>query len=193
MSKIFDGEATHDVKKLTIVHYPDPRLRGKCRKVSEFDDGVAALGRKMLELMRASKGVGLAAPQVGVLLRMFVMNATDDPKNDLVVINPTIKDKQDAAEAVEGCLSLPGIDVNVRRAAKCCVSAQNVKGETFEIHAEALTARICQHETDHLNGVLIIDRMTPADKIATRKTLAALEAAYHKKKKPAVKPSAVSL
>lgn len=169
------------VKKLSIVHYPDPRLREKCKKVTEFDQELASLSRRMFELMRGAKGVGLAAPQVGVPIRMFVMNATEDDKNNLVFINPIIRDKRDNAESEEGCLSLPGINVQVRRAAVCRIAAQNVKGETFEMEADGLVARIWQHETDHLNGVLIIDRMLPSDKIATRKTLAALEASFQKK------------
>lgn len=163
------------LQDLHIVHYPDPRLREKCATVTKFDDELASIVQRMLELMETGKGVGLAGPQVGIQQRIFVMNPTGEPGDELVVINPVIRGQHGSAEAEEGCLSLPGVHVNVRRAQRCHVEAQDLQGRAFTIEAEDLIARICQHETDHLNGVMIIDRMGPTDRIATRKTLKALE------------------
>ncbi len=166
------------VEKLAIVHYPDPHLRKLCEPVTAFDGDLDAVARRMLELMHQAKGVGLAAPQVGLLRRLFVMNLTGQPKDDLVFVNPAIHDQQGTVEAEEGCLSLPGIHVQVRRAARCVITAQDVHGNPIEREGQDLLGRIWQHETDHLNGTLILDRMGPSDRIATRATLKALEAAY---------------
>jgi peptide deformylase len=166
---------SNDHKNLRIIHYPDPRLREQSTEITEFDDDLAALIQRMLGLMETGKGVGLAAPQVGINKRLFVMNATGEPGDEQVLINPRIHEPHGSAEAEEGCLSLPGIHVNVRRASRCRVIAQDLQGREFELNAEDMIARICQHETDHLSGVLIIDRMGPSDRIANRKTIKALE------------------
>lgn len=163
---------------LHIIHYPDPRLRQKAAPITEFDDQLADFVKRMFELMETGKGVGLAAPQVGVLKRLFVMNPTGEPGDEQVLINPAIHEPHGSAEAEEGCLSLPGINVQIRRAQRCRITAQDLQGRTFEIDAQDLLARICQHETDHLNGVMIIDRMGPSDRIATKKTLRALESEF---------------
>ncbi len=160
---------------LYIVHYPDPRLRKVSAPVTKFDDELAALAERMLELMRASKGVGLAAPQVGVNRRLIVVNPTGEAQDLRVYVNPAIHEPHGSVEAEEGCLSLPGINVQIRRAQTCRLTAQDLQGRPVELTLADLPARIVQHETDHLNGVLIIDRMGPTDKIATRKTLRALE------------------
>lgn len=167
-----------NVDSLRILHYPDPRLRKKARPVERFDAELEALTRRMFELMYAAKGVGLAAPQVGVALRVFVMNPTAKPEDERVICNPKIRDGHSPAEAEEGCLSLPGIHVQVRRPASCRLLAQDVSGNPIEEEGSDLLCRIWQHETDHLDGVLILDKMSPADEIATRKTLRALEAEF---------------
>ncbi len=167
-----------DLAKLRIIHYPDPRLRQTCKLVTRFDDDLVALVTRMFELMRADRGIGLAAPQVGVMLRLFVMNATGEPGDDHVVINPELRDLQQLVVAEEGCLSIPEVRVQVRRAEKCWLKAQDLSGKSVEAEGRDLVARIWQHETDHLNGVLIIDRMGPADAIAAKKTLRALEGSF---------------
>ncbi|MCK4342905.1 MAG: peptide deformylase [Phycisphaerae bacterium] len=169
---------TEDIKNLHIIHYPDPRLRQTCGPVTEFGDELAALVKRMFELMETGKGVGLAAPQVGITKRLFVMNPSGEPDDKRVLVNPAIRDPHGSVEAEEGCLSLPGINVQVRRAQRCRVTTQDLEGHPIEFEAEDLPARICQHETDHLNGILIIDRMGPSDRIATRQTLRALEDQY---------------
>lgn len=171
------------LEQLHIVHYPDPVLRAKCKPVTHYGEAVAALAQRMLALMHEAEGVGLAAPQVGVTQRLFVMNHTGQPGDDLVLVNPHLVDLEGTAENEEGCLSIPGVRVQVRRAARCRVHAHDPHGHPIEIEVDALRARIVQHETDHLNGVLILDRMGPSDQIATRKTLRALEDAYRRSRR----------
>jgi len=167
-----------NAERLNIIRYPDPRLRKHCEPVEVFDASLAAMTRRMLELMRTADGVGLAAPQVGVLVRLFVCNVTGDPKDDMIFVNPQLADLEGAAIGEEGCLSLPDTTVNVRRAVRCRMTAQNLEGETFETSGVDLLARVWQHETDHLEGRLIADRMSEADKIANRRALKKLEQDY---------------
>lgn len=161
-----------------IVIYPDPRLRKVCAPISEFDERTAALAERMLDLMGSGNGVGLAGPQVGVCRRIFVANPTGEPEDAQICINPELLDLTGSVEGEEGCLSLPDIRVNVRRARVCGIRAQDVRGQWFELRSEGLVARIWQHETDHLDGRLIIDRMDATDRIANRKKIAQLEADY---------------
>lgn len=168
-----------------IVLYPDPRLRAKCAPVEAFDGALAALADRMLELMRAANGVGLAAPQVGVCRRLFVCNPTGDPADDRVYVNPEVIDLIGAAEAEEGCLSLPEVRAEVRRARRCRFGAVDLSGRPVEESGEDLVARIWQHEIDHLDGRLIIDLMKPADRIANKRLLEQLEADYRSKHKHA--------
>lgn len=168
----------YDVDRLSIIHYPDPRLRQVCQEVTEFDDKLPALAAKMATLRRADKGVGLAAAQVGVPLRMFVLNLTGEEKDEMVFVNPVIHDPQGSKETEEGCLSVPNIHVQVRRPARCRITAQDLKGNPIELEGEDLLCRVWHHEIDHLNGILILDRMGPSDRIATRKTLKEMEATY---------------
>jgi peptide deformylase len=164
-----------EIEKLRIVEYPDPRLRKTCKPVEDFDDWLRRLAERMLKLMHESDGVGLAAPQVGILRRLFVCNVTGDPKDDQVFINPRLSDFIGHAEGEEGCLSLPDIRVTVGRAAACAIHACDVTGKPIEFAGEGLFARCWQHESDHLDGRLIIDYMSEADKIANRRNLKHLE------------------
>jgi peptide deformylase len=163
---------------LHIIHYPDPRLRKISTAVTEFGEPLAQFVQHMMTLMEKGKGVGLAAPQVGINTRLIVLNPTGQPDGNRVFVNPVIREPHGSVEAEEGCLSLPGINVQIRRAQTCRLTAQDIQGRPIELELEGLLARICQHETDHLNGVLIIDRMGPTDRIGTRKTLRALEDQY---------------
>jgi len=115
---------------------------------------------------------------LGVNQRVIVISPAGESDDPRVLVNPAIHEPRGSIEAEEGCLSLPGINVQVRRAQRCRVTAQDLQGRPIDEPIEDLLARICQHETDHLNGVLIIDRMGPTDRIATRKTLKALEDSY---------------
>lgn len=172
---------------LQIIRYPDPRLRKPAEPVEAFDGTLAALAQRMLQLMRAQKGVGLAGPQVGVPLRLFVLNVTQSPEDDLVLVNPELSDLQGIVQASEGCLSIPEVRAEIRRAARCRVSARDVAGRALELEAGGLLARVLQHETDHLNGVLILDRMGPGDRIAARKQLRELEAEFAERRAEAAR------
>ncbi|HQY88213.1 MAG TPA: peptide deformylase [Tepidisphaeraceae bacterium] len=167
-----------DVAKLKIIQYPDPRLKKKSKPVVNFDPDLAALAQRMFELMREEEGVGLAAPQVGVNLRLFVMNHTGQPEDDRVVINPVLTALDGELENEEGCLSIPGVRVNVLRADQMKLEAVNLAGETFEREANDLESRVWQHETDHLDGILLIDRMSFTEKMRFRKKLKELEGKF---------------
>lgn len=168
-----------DPDQLVIVHYPDPTLRAKAQPVPAVDDQVRAVARKMVELMHQAPGVGLAAPQVGLSWRMFVANPTGEDGDNRVYINPSIIPDPAAGNAArdEGCLSLPGITAEVTRPAQATITALNEQGETIEETADGLLARIWQHEYDHLDGVLILDRMSPIDRMANKRVIKELETA----------------
>jgi len=170
--------------KLSIVFYPDPVLRKKCRPVESFDGRLQDLAARMLEIMKASKGVGLAAPQVGVPIRLFVYNVTGEPADDRVCVNPVLSDPQGASEMDEGCLSIPGVDVPMRRAAGITLQGLDLHGRPFETRAAELLARVLQHENDHLNGRLIIDNMSEAVRLENRRALKQLEDDYKARQRP---------
>ena len=160
---------------LKIIEYPDPRLRKASKPLEQIDASIEALAKRMLELMRQSKGVGLAAPQVGVNVRLFVMNPTPDPANDRVYINPELSEAEGSEEDEEGCLSLPGISARVVRDKTVRIRAKDLKGNDIDQTASGYEARVWQHEFDHLNGTLIIDRMGTVAKMTAKKTLKELE------------------
>jgi peptide deformylase len=146
---------------LTIRTLGDPILLSKAPRVTVFDDDLAQLAADMHETMRAAPGVGLAATQVGRLLRMFVYNSGDEGESGTLVNPEIIWSSEETEEAEEGCLSLPGTYYPVTRAVAVKVRAQDVTGAPVEKMAEAFLARIFQHEIDHLDGILFIDRLAP--------------------------------
>ena len=151
-----------------IITVPDMVLRRKAHKVIEFDQSLQTLIDDMVETMRQAPGVGLAAPQVGVLQRLVVIEyAKDDsededaPKKLFTLINPEIiKMSEETEEGVEACLSIPGLVGEVERSTQILVRAQNRRGQAIKIKARGWLARIFQHEIDHLDGVLFTDRAT---------------------------------
>lgn len=163
-----------------IIEYPDPRLRRKAVRIETFDAKLEGLVKRMLELMHEDRGVGLAAPQVGVSRRLFVYNPTGESQDDAALVNPELFDLTDLVEAEEGCLSVPDVRAVIRRARRCKVRGQDLSGKPVELAGEGLVARIWQHEIDHLDGKLIVDRMDGADKIANKKAISDLEAKYRK-------------
>jgi len=165
------------LETLHIICYPDPGLRKKCRPVGEFGGDLEAVASRMLALMHEVKGVGLAAPQVGLPLRLFVWNTTGDPGDDRIGVNPRLADLVGAEDKEEGCLSIPGVSVTVRRATHAVLQARDCRNQPFELAGENLIARVWQHEIDHLEGRLIIDNMSTADEIANRRVLKQLKAA----------------
>ncbi len=149
---------------LEIVHYPHPSLRFHSRPITQIDDALRATIRAMFDLMYAANGIGLAANQVGLPFRFFVLNLTADPEQrneEQVFINPEIVKRHGLLEEEEGCLSLPGMYAKVRRAKRVRVLAYNLEGNLVEHHAEDLFSRAVQHETDHLDGKLFIDHADP--------------------------------
>jgi peptide deformylase len=165
-------------EELKIIHYPDPRLLKRSRSVERFDDDLKRLADRMFQLMREFRGVGLAAPQVGLNIRMFVMNPTGQPGDDRVYVNPELLDLEGEEEAEEGCLSLPDVHVNVLRAAVAQIKARDLDGKPIEQQEAGYVARIWQHETDHLNGTLLTDRMGAVARMTHRRVLKDLEAEY---------------
>lgn len=165
-------------ENLTIIHWPDPKLKKPSVEVERFDDRLRLLAARMLELMRAQKGVGLAAPQVGLNLRLFVMNPTGQPQDDRVYVNPQLSDGDGEEEAEEGCLSLPGIYIPVLRFKTLRIQAKDADGNPIDQVESGYLARIWQHETDHLNGTLLTDRMGAIAKLTHRKKLKELEEEY---------------
>jgi peptide deformylase len=145
-----------------IVKYPDPVLERPGEPVTEFDDELRKLVDDMFESMYAAKGIGLAAPQIGISKRLTVIDLSfqKNPEEKIVLINPEIIFREGKQYEEEGCLSLPEIREKVSRAAKVKVRAQNVKGEWFELDGEELLARAFQHEIDHLDGILFFRRVS---------------------------------
>ena len=165
-------------EELKIILYPDPRLKKMSQPVTDFDERLRLLVGRMFELMREAKGVGLAAPQVGENIRLFVMNATQQPGDDRVYVNPVLSDLEGEEEQEEGCLSLPGIHVNVVRGKQVRMQAQDLEGRPIEGMATGFPARVWQHEFDHLNGTLLTDRMGPVARMTHRKVLNELKEQY---------------
>ncbi|MEM7228971.1 MAG: peptide deformylase [Planctomycetota bacterium] len=164
-----------DPAELDVVYYPDAILRQKAAPIPEITDEVRAVAARMIELMHEHDGIGLAAPQVGLPWRMFVTRG-EDGEPETVFINPVLSlARGDLVPHEEGCLSLPGITVDVRRPKAASITAMDLDGNSFTLETDAFTARIWQHEFDHLDGRLIIDRMGPMDRLATRKQLRELE------------------
>jgi peptide deformylase len=144
--------------------FGDPVLKTRAAPVKDFDEALERLAEEMLVTMREQEGVGLAANQVGRLKRILVAAVEDD---EYVLVNPVIEEASEATESgAEGCLSIPGIQVEVERPTGVKISAQDVSGEPIKIEAEGLLARIFQHEVDHLDGVLILDRTDRASRKA---------------------------
>lgn len=168
-----EREARRQAALAQIRQYPDAVLRMEAREVDEFDGSVAALAERMTRLMQEARGVGLAANQVGILRRILVYQpGEEEPVQTLV--NPRIVSKSDEVEVEdEGCLSLAAasVIVPVARAMTVKIGAFSPSGEPVEIEVEGLASRVIQHEIDHLDGVLIIDRAEPAERRAALASL----------------------
>jgi peptide deformylase len=164
-----------DVSSLEIVRYPDPRLREACAAIDQVNDDVRDLAAKMFSLMFASNGVGLAAPQVGVPVRLFIASPTFSPADCHVYINPRIVSGEGTANEEEGCLSFPGIFCKVKRNREVTVEAMDLYGKVRQQTCRDLHARILQHEYDHLVGQLLVDRMGTVARLQHRRALQQLE------------------
>ena len=165
-----------DVEKCKITHYPAEVLAGRAQPVREIDDSIRKLVEKMTDIMLENKGIGLAAPQAGIPLRLFIVSLDATRESVRVYINPTVTATTREFDSVEeGCLSVPGIYTKIRRYKKCRVTATDLDGNEFTEEAEGLYARCLQHEYDHLEGMTIAGRMNSAAKIAHRKQLKKLK------------------
>ncbi|MFQ5560505.1 MAG: peptide deformylase [Nitrospinota bacterium] len=143
---------------LDIKVFPHPVLRESCRRVTELNEEIRTLIANMIETMNQAPGVGLAAPQVGSLFRIVVINNVEKKNDIFPLINPEIVSMEGSQTAEEGCLSIPGVFINIKRARSIWVRALSLDGAAITIEAEGRTAQIVQHEMDHLDGVLFWDR-----------------------------------
>lgn len=161
---------------LQVRIYGDPVLREKAKEVVEFDDDLRALARDMMETMAAYQGVGLAGNQVGVARRIFVVDVPldDEKRARHCIVNPEIEARSGSDTGEEGCLSIPGIYEDVERSLRIRLRGYDERGRPVEIEAEGYLARAIQHEVDHLNGVLFVDRLSPLRRQFLKKELDAL-------------------
>lgn len=178
-----------DPASLRLRFHPDAALRAKARPVGEVTDNVREVAQRMLQIMHEEEGIGLAAPQVGLPWRMFVCMVPADPKagdlppgvredtdgDPIVCIDPTLTPGGDLETFEEGCLSLPDIRGQINRQIEVAMEATGVDGKRFTINAAGLLARCIQHEVDHLDGTLIIDKFGQLDRLRTRSALRRLE------------------
>jgi len=149
-----------DIENLSLRIYPDCVLREVCEPVERFDSELRDLLDEMLRLMRAKEGIGLAAPQVGITRRLFVCEIEGQ---SMSLVNPGIEGGVGSDNMVEGCLSLPDTQVDVRRKQEIRVAAYDARGRKKRLEATGLWARVIQHEIDHLNGILICDHGDPIE------------------------------
>jgi len=158
---------------LTILKYPHPILREKSAPVTEFDEKLAQLAGDMADTMYAAPGVGLAANQIGAALQLLVYDPDPDPekRNYRVLVNPTIVEAQGEEMGEEGCLSVREFCAEVKRAWRVVVEARDLEGNPLTIEVEDFPARVLQHEIDHLNGILFIDRIGPLKRALYKKKL----------------------
>ena len=166
---------------MDVLVYPDPILRRGGKTITTFDAGLRELADRMIEAMYVEGGVGLAAPQVGIEQKLLVLNPAGDKRDrtgELVLCNPRITRKKGREFGEEGCLSFPGIHAEVERWVDIAVTYQDLEGNERTLAANGWLARIVQHELDHLDGVLFVDRLTPTDKLRVKAKLQELEADY---------------
>jgi len=173
-----------DLEALRLVHFPAPVLRERARPVPEVTDEVRAVAERMIQIMHQAEGIGLAAPQVGLAWRLFVASVPEGEDRSVdsnpptaspepeVFINPSLVSPRAKLEVLEeGCLSLPGIRGDVARPAEVTIKATDLQGREFTRHGAGLLARCWQHELDHLEGVLIIDKFTQMSRLRNRAAL----------------------
>ncbi|HZE99692.1 MAG TPA: peptide deformylase [Planctomycetota bacterium] len=177
---------------MELVYYPDPRLRDLSKKITGIDPQILETIPQMFEIMYKARGIGLAGPQAGVGRRVVVANLSGDPKKkdeEQVFINPEILGRAGDLREEEGCLSLPGMAAQIQRAERVLVLYQDLKGKTIEREAEMLESRLFQHEIDHLDGILIVDKMTPADRKQWAALLKEMEEDFKANRKPKRRPT----
>lgn len=180
---------------LEIITYPHPTLRHRSRPIKRVDSRLREIAAEMLELMYLSKGVGLAANQVNIPLRMFVVNAAGQPGEgeELVLLNPVLQLPKGSDVAEEGCLSLPGLYGPVMRPKEIRLSAFDIEGHAIERRVDGFLARVLQHESDHLDGTLFFDRMTPEAREELREDLELMEGDFRRAQQAGSLPDAAAM
>lgn len=163
------------IDSLGLVRYPDPRLAEVCTPVENVDGTLVAVIERMAEIMFAARGIGLAAPQVGITARFFIASPAFEPDELEVYINPRIVSREGAVDGEEGCLSFPDVYADIRRAERVAVEAVDLDGRPFSRMVEDLGARVVQHEYDHIEGITFVEKMGSIAKLSNRKTLRQLE------------------
>ncbi len=153
----------------TIIYLPDPRLRLPTKPITVFDDKLQALIDDMYETMEHAQGIGLAAPQIGISLKVAVIDVSKERNQRMCIINPEIIAREGQEILEEGCLSVPGVYDKAPRALKVKMRALDQQGKPFEIEADGLLAHCIQHEVDHLNGKLFVDYLSPLKRQMARK------------------------
>jgi peptide deformylase len=164
-----------DIENCHITHYPAQVLAEPAKPIEKIDDSIKKLVDKMADIMVEHKGVGLAGPQAGVPLRIFIISPDGKKENVRVFINPIVSCDGKTVSNEEGCLSVPGIFTKISRYKECTVTATGLDGKVFTEQAEGLYARALQHEFDHINGITIADKMSTVAKIAHRRKLQKLK------------------
>ena len=164
-----------DIDECRITHYPAGVLGRRAEPVEEINDNIRQLVDKMTDIMIKNKGVGLAAPQAGVSLRLFIISLDGSRENVKVYLNPTITPIGELEGIDEGCLSVPGIYTKIRRYKQCEVTATDLDGNEFTDQGKGLYARAMQHEYDHIEGITIVNRMAQTARIVHRRQLKRLE------------------
>jgi peptide deformylase len=170
-----------DYKHCKITRFPEPVLGKPAQPIETIDDSIRQLAERMKDIMVEQKGVGLAGPQAGVNLQIFVVSIDGAKENARVYINPKIEPEGSQDTCEEGCLSLPGIYGKILRYTRCTVHAFDLDGKPFTEVGEGLLARAFQHEYDHLQGIMIKDRMSAPAKIRARRILKRLQEKYQEK------------
>ncbi len=162
---------------LEIVPYPHPTLRHKSKPIRRVDAELRKIVGEMFELMYEAKGIGLAANQVDLPIRLFIVNLTSDPKEgeEMVFINPVVSKQKGSEEREEGCLSLPGLYAQVMRPKTIHLSAYNLAGEAIEGDLDEMMARVVQHENDHLDGIMFTDRLSTTGTMDVKEELEEFE------------------
>jgi peptide deformylase len=160
-----------DIEKCQIAHYPAEILAKPASPVGKIDDDISQLVQRMVDIMLARNGIGLAGPQAGVSLQIFIISLDGTRESVKVYINPTVIPTGEKAAIEEGCLSVPGVYTKISRYKKCTVTATDLDGNEFTEEAEDLHARCLQHEYDHIQGITIVNRMGTVAKIAHRRQL----------------------
>jgi len=166
---------------LEIRIHPDPVLRQVALPVEAFDASLAALAEDMVRTMHEHHGLGLAGPQVGVSQRIVVVSPDGEPGHETVLVNPEFVRSDGWEEGEEGCLSFPGIYVKVGRFTDVTVRYRDPQGQACQLQAQGLLARAVQHEIDHLDGRLLVDRMSPVQRMTHRRSLRELERRYNER------------